>query len=92
MEFLGAPYITGTNTINKIVNLFTMTIPRLLIKSGRYLHSKWHQCKLTPYVDPWWVQGDFRVFRFNYFPFEPLKRRFLIFQIRRHFRMLKKQD
>lgn len=92
LQFLGSPFITGTNTINKIVNLFTMTIPRVLIKFYRYLSSKWNRNKVPPYVDPWWIKGNFRVFQFNYFPFEAIKRRFLIFQINLHFKILWNQD
>ena len=40
LQFLGAPFITGTTTVNKISNLFTLIIPRLLIKFGSYLKNK----------------------------------------------------
>ena len=84
--------MTGTGTINKLVNLFAVTVPRLFIKTGRYMYSKALRKKLPRYQDPWWLQGNFKILKFNYFPFEWLKRRFLIFQINYKFRILKRQD
>jgi hypothetical protein len=46
---MGTNYLTGTSIINKIVNLFTMIIPRAMIKSSRYIYSKITQKKLSEY-------------------------------------------
>ena len=84
--------MTGTATINKIVNLFTVSIPRLLLKTARYLYSKMTKKQLKPYKDPFFIKGDFSIFRLNYFPFEYFKRKFLLFQISRKFKILQMQD
>lgn len=93
LEFLGGgDFVTGTASINKIVNLFTLNIPRVTLKILRYLYSKLLRVKLEPYEDPWFIKGDFSVFKFNFFPFEFFKRRFLLWQIRRKFTMIWLQD
>ena len=92
LRFLGGSYLTGTATINKIVNLFTETIPRATIKINRYLYGKITGKELAPYKDPFFVRGNFSIFKLNYFPFEYLKRQFLIFQINRKFKIIKQQD
>lgn len=84
--------MTGTASINKIVNLFTLNIPRVLLKICRFLVSKILRIKLETYQDPWFIQGNFRIFKFNFFPFEYLKRQFLLWQIKRKFRMIWIQD
>lgn len=48
--------------------------------------------KLAPYTDPFFVKGDFKLLKFNYFPFEFIKRRFLLWQIYRKFKMIWYQD
>jgi len=93
LEFLGGgDFITGTETINKIVNLFTLNIPRLIVKICRWIFAKITGRKLGPYQDPFFVRGNFKLIRFNYFPFEFLKRRFLLWQIYRKFKMIWYQD
>lgn len=89
---MGTNYLTGTSIVNKIVNLFTMIIPRAMIKSSRYIYSKINKKKISEYQDPWFVKGNFKIFKFNYFPFEYLKRKFLIFQINRNLKQIKEQD
>lgn len=84
--------MTGTATINKIINLFTVIIPRSLIKIARYLYRKLARKELKPYKDPFFIKGDFHIFRFNYFPFEYLKRKFLLFQISQKFKTIQMQD
>lgn len=93
MEYLGGgDFITGTETINKIVNLFTLNIPRLIVKICRWIFAKITGRKLGPYTDPFFVRGNFSLIKFNYFPFEFLKRRFLLWQIYRKFKMIWYQD
>lgn len=92
LEFLGVHYFTGTAIFNKVINLFTHNIPSLLYKICRYLYSKITQRKLEEYRDPWWIKGDFTIFKFNYFPFEYLKRIFLRWQINKHFRTVQEED
>ena len=89
---MGTNYMKGTNTINKVINLFTLYIPRFITKAIRYIYSKITKKKLEAYCDPWYVQGNFRVFSLNYFPFEYLKRKFLIYQINNNFKTLQKED
>jgi hypothetical protein len=89
---MGTNNLTGTAIINKIVNLFTLNIPRVIIQLYKYVYSKITRQKLEKYQDPWFVKGDFKVFKFNYFPFEYLKRKFLILQIDRHMKQIKDQD
>ena len=84
--------MTGTATINKISNLFTMSIPRAIVKVCRYLYTKITKKELAPYEDPFFITGNYSIFKFNYFPFEYIKRQFLLFQIRRKFRIIQKQD
>lgn len=84
--------VTGTSSINKIANLFTLHIPRLIYKVIRWLISKITKKDLKDYEDPWFIRGNFRLARFNYFPFEGIKRRFLIWQINRKFRRLWHED
>ena len=88
----GGDFVTGTETVNKIVNLFTLNIPRVTVKVCRWLFAKLTRRKLAPYEDPFFVRGNFRLFRFNYFPFEMVKRRFLLWQIYRKFKMIWYQD
>lgn len=85
---MGGNFVTGTASINKIVNLFTLNIPRLLIKICRFFVIKLFRVKLKPYQDPWFVKGDFKICKFNYFPFEGLKKAFLMWQINRQFRQI----
>lgn len=93
LEFMGGgDFITGVETFNKVVNLFTRDIPRLVVKLLRWLYATVTRKTLEPYQDPWFVKGYFDIFKFNYFPFEPLKCRFLIWQIDRKFRMISEQD
>jgi hypothetical protein len=93
LEFLGGgDFITGTETINKIVNLFTLNIPRLIVKICRWIYSKITKRKLDLYKDPFFVRGNFKLLRFDYMPFEFLKRRFLRWQISRKFKMIWYQD
>jgi hypothetical protein len=40
LRFLGGDFITGTSIVNKLVNLFTLNIPRAIIKTYRYFFSK----------------------------------------------------
>jgi len=65
----GGDFVTGTASINKIVNLFTLNIPRVTVKLLRWLFSAIFRVKLAPYKDPWFVKGDFNVFRFGFIPF-----------------------
>jgi hypothetical protein len=71
--------ITGVLIINRIVNLFTLYIPRLIYKL--FLGIKNYQTKPGTNKDPKWIKGDFKLLRFNFFPFEYFKRKLLIFQI-----------
>ena len=84
--------MTGTYAINKIVNLFTMSIPRMLYKMWRWMFYKLTSKEVPEYEDPWFVKGNFAIFKFNYFPFEIIKRHFLLWQIRRKFKVLWYQD
>lgn len=88
----GGDFLSGTQVVNKIVHLFTMNIPRTIYKILRWIYYKLIRKTPPPYEDPWFVTGNFRVFRFNYYPFEFIKRRFLLYQIRRKFKMLWYQD
>jgi len=70
LEFMGGgEFVTGTESINKIVNLFTLNIPRLVYKILRWILSKIVRKDFGPYKDPWFIRGNFRFARFNYFPF-----------------------
>ena len=89
---MGIHYYPGTAIINKIVNLFTLNIPRALYKISRYFYTKITKNQLDPYQDPWWIKGDFSVFKFNYFPFEYFKRKYLIWQINKHFKTITAED
>jgi hypothetical protein len=66
---MGSNYLPGTAIFNKFVNLFTLNIPGLIYRILRYLYSKITQKKLQEYKDPWFIKGNFRIFKFNYFPF-----------------------
>ena len=92
LEFMGGSFMTGTYAINKIVNLFTMSIPRVLFKMFRWTWYKLLRKNPPPYRDPFFVIGNFRFLQFNYFPFELFKRWFLLWQIRRKFKVLWYQD
>lgn len=92
LRFLGGDFITGTSIVNKLVNLFTLNIPRAIIKTYRYFFSKITKKQLAPYKDPIFVKGDFKIFKFNYFPFQYFKKQFLLYQINRKFKMLSEQD
>lgn len=92
LEFLGGGFVTGTASLNKIVNLFTLNIPRLIIKVLRFVFSKLFRVQLQPYQDPWFVRGDFEFCKLNFFPFEGTKRAFLMWQINRRFRQIWEQD
>ena len=89
---MGAYYVTGTATLNKLVNVVTLGIPRMIIKVCRWMFSKLFRIELKPYQDPWFLGSNFRIFQFNYFPFEKIKRAFLRYQIHKHFRQLYEQD
>lgn len=84
--------MTGTYIINKIVNLFTMNIPRFLYKVYRFLYVKYTKKELSSYEDPWFVKGNFKFLELNYFPFEYFKRKLLLFQIRNHFKHISNED
>ena len=92
LEFMGGNFMTGTYAINKIVNLFTMGIPRMLYKMWLWSYYKMTSKEAPDYEDPWFVRGNFDIFKFNYFPFEIIKRQFLLWQIRRKFKVLWYQD
>ena len=89
---MGGYYVTGTATLNKIVNVCTLNIPRMIIKICRWMYSKLFKVELRPYEDPWFLGSDFRILRMNYFPFENVKRAFLKYQINKHFRNIWEQD
>jgi LETM1 and EF-hand domain-containing protein 1 len=60
LEFLGGgDFVDGTTTFNKIVNLFTLNIPRLIVKICRWVFAKITRRKLAPYTDPRFVRGNF---------------------------------
>jgi hypothetical protein len=88
LQFMGIHYYTGTAIFNKVINLFTLNIPGLIYKIIRYLYSKIIGRKLEEYRDPWFIKGNFTIFKFNYFPFEYFKRMFLRYQINKHFATL----
>lgn len=93
LQFLGGDYYEGTTTINKIVNLIPAVLPRWLIyKPYRFLYYKLKGETAPPYKDPWWIKQNFRIFRFDYWPFEGLKRKWLIWQIDSKFKRIKEQD
>lgn len=56
LDFMGGNYYTGTAIINKFVNLFSATIPRLTYKVYRHVYYK-AILKLPepPYEDPFFV-------------------------------------
>ena len=59
LEFLGGgDFVTGTFSINKILNVFTLSLPRLIIKTGRFFKEKILKKELEEYEDPWFVRGD----------------------------------
>ena len=89
-DLLGMKPITGTLIINKIVNLFTLYIPRMFYKLFRAL--KYRNRKPPAYKDPKWIKGDFKFLKLNYFPFEFIKRQLLIFQIERHLTRVARED
>lgn len=89
---MGGNVITGTASINKIVNLFTLNIPRLVIKLLRFFVSKVLRIQLKPYQDPWFVKGDFEICKLSFFPFEGIKRAFLKWQINRRFKQIWLED
>ena len=82
--------IAGTLIINKIVNLFTMYIPRLLYKLYRAI--RYNKTIPPPYKDPFYVKGDFKLLKLNFEPFEFFKRKLLIFQIERHLNRITRED
>lgn len=55
----GGDFITGTGIINKVVNLFTLNIPRLIYKIFRFLYGKILRKNLGPYKDPFFIRGNF---------------------------------
>ena len=65
----GGDFVTGTSSVNKIVNLFTLNIPRLVYKVMRWTLSKALRKDFGAYKDPWFIRGNFPFARFNYFPF-----------------------
>lgn len=58
----------------------------------RWTYYKIKKVPPPPYKDPFFVRGNFQILKFNYFPFEYVKRQFLLFQIRRRFKMIWEQD
>ena len=70
LEFIGGgDFVTGTESLNKVVNLFTLNIPRLVYRILRYLVGKIIRKDFGPYEDPWFIRGNFKFMRLNYFPF-----------------------
>lgn len=59
--------IAGTLIINKIVNLFTYYIPKYLYKLYRAI--KYYKVTAPPYKDPFFVKGDFKILKLNFWPF-----------------------
>jgi hypothetical protein len=71
LQFMGGDYFEGTTTINKLVNFVTGIVPRwFLYKPLRFGYYKLKGEAPPPYRDPWWIMENFRVLRFDYFPFE----------------------
>jgi LETM1 and EF-hand domain-containing protein 1 len=93
LQFMGGDYFEGTTTINKSVNFFTGIVPRwFFYKPIRFAYYKLQKKTAPPYKDPWWIMENFRVFEFNYYPFEDLKRRWLLRQINNKFVATKEED
>jgi hypothetical protein len=90
LEFMGGDFYEGTTTINKLVNFFTGIIPRWFIyKPFRFLYYKLSGQKAPAYKDPWWIKENFDLLDFNYYPFESLKKKWLLYQINRKFTAIK---
>ncbi len=67
--------------------MFTGVLPRwLLYKPIRYLYYKVIGQVAPKYEDPWFIKENFKIFKFNYGPFEILKRKYLISQIDKKFK------
>ena len=64
-------YVSGVNIINQ-VQYFLLNIPRYLINLGEYLQGKKEYTKFSH----WIFNMDVKL---NFFPFEGIKKSFLIF-------------
>lgn len=91
-DFLGVrEYMTGTNIINRTVNLLSYYLPTLLYTPWNMITRK---SKDAPAVN--WGRflqyKDLPICKLNFGPFETLKRRFLLAQISKHIKNVKKVD
>lgn len=93
-RFLNMNAVDGTNTINKIVNLFTHILPTLGIKIFRFIKLRIFKMQKNwdETVDPIENWKDFRILKFDYGPFEFLKRKLLLKQIDYHYNVTGEQD
>jgi len=92
-NFLDVQYFTGTESINKIVNIFTYYLPTFTMKLCRWLWYRLIRRKeAPPFTDPFLKWKDLDFLKFNYFPFEYLKKKFLMYQINQHLHQTKLED
>lgn len=63
-----------------------------MIKTYRYLWSMISGENLQQYKDPYYIGGNFEILKFNYYPFEAIKKRFLMIQIDQKLKKINKQD
>lgn len=87
---LGAYYVTGTHILNQTVNIVTYYLPTLLAS----LLLLPFRARGAPAVD--WSRfqmlQNFPLLKFNYQPFEFLKRRLLLAQLHSHLGSVRRED
>lgn len=90
-DFLGVKeYKTGTNILNRSMNILSYYLPTFLSTPWDLATNKGHFSKA--YWTRFMAGKDLPMFKFNYGPFEILKRRFLMSQIEKHLKNVKKVD
>jgi hypothetical protein len=62
-------YLTGTAIINKLVHIFTYYLPKYIYMVLRWSYYALKKTQAPKYTDPFFVMKDFKIFKFNYFPF-----------------------
>jgi len=88
-NFLDVQYFTGTESINKIFNIFSYYLPTYTLKLFRWAWYKLITKKQpSPFNDPFLRFKSPSFLKFNYFPFEYFKRKFLLYQIDQHLQQI----
>jgi hypothetical protein len=91
-NFLDVQYFTGTESIIKIYNIFPYYFPTFTLKLFWWIWYKLIGKKEPPPFTDSFLRFKSPSFKkFNYFPFEYFKRKFLLYQIDQHLEQKKKK-